>query len=151
MVALALGAFIIVSVGVLSYFSIGPKDASRILQSEPPFRPTPLAVLRFTIAGPITCVIFIPALYAGIFGAPAMPFGMIAAWYCFKNGRDGYAEFAAAGFLVGVGAMIVASLFSIHYAPLFAFGLLFGPLMAMTFRAIAGNWRQGSIDEEVFA
>jgi hypothetical protein len=96
-------------------------------------------LLRFWLAGPLTLLIFIPALFAGVFGAPLMLPGLYLAYRMLRAGKDGYDDFAIGGFQVGLVALCLSVPFG--YAPLFAFGLLFGPLMAMCFRWIAGRWR----------
>lgn len=110
-------------------------------RNRAPFAPDTGKLARFWLAGPLTCVIFTPALLSGVFGAPAMLPGMYCAWRMLRAGDDDYSSFAACGFLVGVATLFVAATINLPYAQLFIFGLLFGPLMAMCFRAISGRWR----------
>lgn len=104
-----------------------------------PYAPTAGKLARFWIAGPLTCLIFVPVLFSGVFGAPMMIPGMIFAWRHLRHGQDDYATFALGGGICGLIALILAIPF--EAGALFAFGLVFGPMMAMTFRAIAGQWR----------
>lgn len=110
--------------------------------SAGPYAPNGKQLMWFWLAGPLTLVLFTPLLLAGVFGAPAMPFGMIAAWWMLKTGRDEVGHFALAGLLAAMLALPIVWLFARGLGQLYLFGLGFGPVMAMMFRGIAGSWRE---------
>lgn len=124
-----------------------------------PYRPTARQLAWFWLAGPLTCAIFTPILLSGLFGAPNMIFvGVPVAWWLLRGGRDSYGQFAVAGVAAALATLplylvgdAVLGLEQTHRFGVMAtlgkalvialFGLIFGPLMAMTFRTIAGSWR----------
>ncbi len=104
-----------------------------------PFAPDAWHLFRFWMAAPLTLLLFVPVLGAGLFGAPMILPGLYLAWRMLRAGRDGFYDFAAGGFQMGLVALIVSLPFG--FGILYLFGMLFGPLMGMTFRVIAGDWR----------
>ena len=107
-----------------------------------PYIPSAGKLARFWVAGPLTCLIFTPLLYSGVFGAPTMLLGIYFGWRLLRTGRDDFGSFAMAGGLATVLSVMLAAIVNTNFALfLLLFGLLFGPLMAMTFRAISGSWR----------
>ncbi len=111
--------------------------------ARPPFAPDASHIIRFWLAGPLTLFLSIPLLGAGLFGAPAMLPGMVLAWRMLRSGRDEYHDFAKGGLKIGIAALLITIPFGLTI--IFAFGLLFGPLMAVIFRAIAGSWRPATL------
>ncbi len=116
-----------------------PEKAARCPRG--PYAPSAGKLARFWIAGPLTLILFTPILLAGVFGAPTMLIGMVLAYMALRTGRDAYSDFAALGFHAGLATMIVVAFINVQVIGIFVLGLLFGPLMAMTFRLVAGRWR----------
>ena len=98
-------------------------------------------LIRFWIAPLLTCALFMPAMGAGIFGAPTMILSTAIAWWLLRRGSDDYGSFCMAGFIAAIWTLFAMALIAPDFAALYLFGLIFGPLMAMTFRAISGTWR----------
>ncbi len=115
-----------------------PKPGGSSLD-RPPYAPDASHIIRFWLAGPLTLVLSIPLLGAGLFGAPAMIPGMVLAWRMLRSGEDDYSDFAVGGFQISIAALLISMLFG--GGLLYAFGIIFGPLMAIIFRTIAGSWR----------
>lgn len=115
----------------------------------PPYVPRAGKLLRFWLAGPLTLLVFTPILMAGVFGAPAMLPGLYFAWHMLRSGRDGYGDFAMGGFQIGIMALLFVVVFFQDLGFIYCFGLVFGPLMAMFFRMIAGSWREDVLADHV--
>ncbi len=62
---------------------------------------------------------------------------------CCGRDKDTQGDFAWGGFVIGTVALILSLPSGFGY--IYAFGLVFGPLMAMFFRVIAGDWCGGHV------
>lgn len=107
----------------------------------PPYQPNGRQLLRFWLAPVLTCLFFAPMLLAGLFGAPSMLVGTFVGWLQLRSGEDDFGKFALSGLFVAIFTLVTVAAIAPDASGIFLFGLLFGPLMAMTFRLITGRWR----------